>query len=59
MTFYPQKTALIARLGNSNEYTYENRLVRSRDTSHLTIAICGQHATGKIQKNNYHHWNLE
>ena len=24
-------------------------------TFHLTISMCGQRATGKIQKNNYHH----
>ena len=24
---------------------------------HLTISMRGQRATGKIQRNNYHHWN--
>ena len=26
-------------------------------TSHLTISMRGQRETGKIQSNNYHHWN--
>ena len=28
-----------------------------RATSHLTISMRGQHPTGKIQRNNYHHGN--
>ena len=28
-------------------------------TFHLTISMCGQRATGKIQKNNYHHESCE
>ena len=30
-------------------------LQRFKATSHLTISMSGQHATGKIQGNNYHH----
>ena len=29
----------------------------SKATFHLTISMCGQRATGKIQRNNYHHGN--
>ena len=37
--------------------THRNRSVRSslKVTSHLTTSMCGQRATGKIQRNDYHH----
>ena len=28
-----------------------------KGTSQLTISMPGQRETGKIQRNNYHHWN--
>ena len=31
--------------------------VRLKATFHLTISMRGQRATGKIQRNNYHHGN--
>ena len=31
------------------------RLRSLKATFHLTISVCGQRATGKIQRNNYHH----
>ena len=30
-------------------------VVRVKATFHLTISMCGERATGKIQSNNYHH----
>ena len=37
--------------------THENRYVRTplKATFHLTISMRGQRATGKIQRNSYHH----
>ena len=31
------------------------RILSVKATFHLTISMCGQRATGKIQRNNYHH----
>ena len=41
-------------LGKAN-YQYSDQLFPSKATSHLTISMRGQRATGKIQRNNYHH----
>ena len=38
-----------------NNYQFSNVLFKLRATFHLTISMRGQRATGKIQRNNYHH----
>ena len=43
------------QLSESHKSTSAAKIEPLKATFHLTIFMRGQHATGKIQRNNYHH----
>ena len=59
--FYSLNYSLAARLQDNSrpksptKVETKRKLHQFKATFHLTIYMCGQRATGKLQRNNYHH----
>ena len=51
----PQSRSFVYLLPLLPESLMSERLCQLKATFHLTISVRGQRATGKIQRNNYHH----